>query len=370
MFMVIRLLNQLKFCVFSLFLCLSYAQQSLADDNSPGYQLGQGYALGQSGFRLGGYSSIHAQGLGYASGSINLNSLSLFFSWDNGGKLRFFSETEGDNLLDISGKPRFSSIKSFVDIQRIYFDYLVNDSLTVRVGKFLTPIGQWNLIHVDPLVWTVTRPVATSNLFSDYATGLMFQGTLLLAGNPLDYSVYSDYSSVLDPTPINEVAFDNAQGVRLRYHLTDSLQIGVSYADFALTDNNAIRNHLVGFDLAWAYQRFAVNSEIVLRSSDAKKYNDSDSFLIFQNVTPVKQNGWQGYVQGVPPLTEKLYAVSRYEFFDWYRESFYNGQGHALVFGLNYRLQNPLVFKLEYRTGKNNSELAPDGLFGSFSVLF
>ncbi|MGD0961139.1 MAG: hypothetical protein ABSB19_15135 [Methylomonas sp.] len=339
-------------------LCLIIAIPILADDSNPGYQLGRGFPLGNSGFALGGYASTHLESFGKWPASFSLSNLSLFVTWDNGGKLRFFSETEGENVLNVGGKRTLSTSGANLHFERMYFDYLVTDTLSVRIGKMLTPVGQWNLIHVDPLVWTTTRPVATTNLFSDYANGVMLQGTVLLGERVLDYSVYGDYSSVLIPSNIDGPAFDNAQGLRLRYHYSDNLQLGFSYADYALTDNVNVRNHLAGFDFAWSYRRYLLNSEIVYRNNNAA----------------VNQNAWQGYVQGVAPIISGLYAVARYEFFDWssnwdnHLEN--RGLGQAGVVGLAYRLQSPMVFKLEYRTGTNNRELAPDGMYASFSALF
>jgi len=338
---------------------LSSVNPALADDTSSGYQLGHGYPLGDTGFALGGYASSHFEGLGKWPASLSISNLSLFVTWDNGGKLRFFSETEGENVLNAGGKRTLSATGANLHLERLYIDYLATDTLSVRIGKILTPVGQWNLIHVDPLVWTTTRPVATTNLFSDYATGVMLQGTVLVGERFLDYSVYSDYSSTLYPTiNIDGRVFDNAQGLRLRYHVNDSLQLGLSYVDFALIDGSKIRNHLTGLDLAWSYRRFAVNGEFVYRN----------------NAADVNQNAWQGYIQGVVPLTSSLYAVGRYEYFDWASNRdnrvVYKGLGQAEVLGIAYRPLPPLVFKLEYRTGNNNRELAPDGMFASCSVLF
>ena len=345
--------------ILILAVCFFNINLVLADDADSGYQLGHGYPLGDTGFALGGYASSHFEGLGKWPASLSISNLSLFVTWDNGGKLRFFSETEGENMLSVGGKRTLSTARANLHLERLYVDYLATDSLSVRIGKILTPVGQWNLIHVDPLVWTTTRPVATTNLFSDYATGVMLQGTVLVGERFLDYSVYSDYSSTLDPTVDSQgLAFDNAQGMRLRYHVNDNLQLGLSYADFALIDSSNTRNHLTGFDLAWSYQRYLVNSEIVYRN----------------NATGVNQNAWQGYVQGVVPLTSSLYAVGRYEFFDWASDWNYRvvnrGMGQAEIVGIAYRPLQPLVFKLEYRTGNNNRELAPGGMFASCSVLF
>jgi hypothetical protein len=203
----------------------------------------------------------------------------------------------------------------------------------------------------SPLVWTSTRPVATNNLFAEHATGIMLQGVIPLSERSIEYSVYSDYTSSLDPKRGDAPNFDNAQGLRLRYSLYDNLQIGFSYADFALMGDTNSRNHLTGLDLAWSYQRFAINSEIVYRDS---------------NNLSVSQHAWQGYIQGVSPLTESLYAVGRYEFFDQAQQQ----TGEAEVLGLAYRPTPSLVMKVEYRLGKHNRQLAPDGLFASFTVLF
>ena len=350
---------------------LLLAGAALADDTGKGYRLGRGYSLGDTGIGLGGYASAHAQGFGGTPWSINLNSLSAFVTWDNGGKLRFFSETEAENALTADYGQGLTTGNANLHSERLYLDYLATDSLTVRAGKFLTPVGQWNLIHVDPLVWTTSRPVATTNLFSDYAAGIMLQGTIPIGSRFLEYAAYGDYSSVLDPSRVEGPNFDNAQGMRWRYHLDDSLQIGFSYLDFTLSGGAYTRNHLAGLDFAWSQQRFAVNSEIVYRKTDAEaNLNPSPAPLQGGGppaiAQPAWRNAWQGYLQGVGPLSESLYLVGRYEFFD--RAGGQTGQ--AEVLGLAYRPQPPLVWKLEYRLGQHNRGLAPDGLLASFSVLF
>ncbi len=331
-------------------LLLTSSHTVLADGQDKSYQLGRGYTLRNSGIHLGGYASAEIDGLGTTPWSFEINDLSLFVSWDNGSRLRFFSETEIEDLVSAGEHRSFTTGNANFRLERLYFDYLANDNLTVRLGKILTPIGQWNLIHADPLVWTSTRPVATDNLFAEHATGIMLHGTLPIGKQSLDYSVYGDYSSSLDPRPTGPPAFDNALGVRLRYNFTDNLKIGFSYTDFSLQDSRNVRNHLAGLDIAWTYQRFAINSEIVYRNNDSALGHDA----------------WQGYVQGVSPLVGHLYAVGRYEFFGRVNQQF----GQVGVLGLVFRPKPPLVWKLEYRLGQHNRELAPDGLFASFSVLF
>ncbi|MEQ1559991.1 MAG: hypothetical protein ABL933_13765 [Methyloglobulus sp.] len=335
----------------SALLLLTSSVVAAEEESSKGYQLGRGYAIGNTGIRLGGYASVHLESLGDVPWSLNVSDASLFVAWDNGSRLRFFSELEVEDSLGAGQQYRgVTTSKADFLIERLYLDYLVNDNLTVRIGKILTPVGQWNLIHADPLVWTATRPVATDNLFSEHVSGIMLHGTVPIGEQSLEYSVYGDYSSTLDPLRAEPPYFDNALGMHLRYNVNDNLKIGFSYVDFALQGSANIRNHLAGLDIAWAYQRFAVNSEIVYRNNDAA----------------VNNNAWQGYIQGVSPIAEHFYAVGRYEFFDQPNQQF----GQVGVLGIAYRPRPPLTLKLEYRLGQHNRDLAPDGLFASFSVLF
>jgi hypothetical protein len=329
----------------------------LAQASDHGYQLGRGYKLGNTGIHLGGYGSARISGLGSEPWKLEISDLSLFVTWDNGSRLRFFSELEVEDTLTAGEHQGLTTKATYFALERLHLDYLINDALTIRIGKVLTPIGQWNVIHADPLVWTTTRPVATQNLFSKNLTGVTLHGNVAFGEQSIDYAVYGEYSDSLDPNPADKPHFDNAVGARIRYNVSDDLQIGLSYSDFALRGSSDIRQHLLGLDVAWTYQRYAVNSEIVYRNTDTK----------------INANAWQGYVQGVSPLAGHFYAVARYEFFDQDNgnSGHDNGKlGQVGVLGLAYRPSPPSIWKLEYRVGTHNKDLAPDGLFASFSVLF
>jgi hypothetical protein len=334
-------------CLIVGFTCNSVVS---AETTTEGYQLGRGYPLGGTGIRLGGYASTNIQGLGILPWSFEVHDLSLFTSWNNGQRLSFFSELEVEGSLTAGEHQSLTTDKAHFLVERLYLDYRVNDTLVVRLGKILTPVGQWNLIHAQPLVWTSTRPVVTQSLFSEHATGTMLYGSIPIGEKTLEYSVYGDYSSTLDPKKAEPPNFDNALGLRLRYNLTDNLLLGLSYADFALMESPNIRNHLVGLDIAWDYQDFSTTGEIVYRNNEA----------------PFNNQAWQGYLQGVAPVIGHVYAIGRYEFFDQANDQF----GQVGVLGLAYRPKPPLTFKLEYRFGENNKDLAPDGLFASLAVLF
>lgn len=305
--------------------------------------------MGDTGWRLGGYASTQFTLPRQTPWHFEVNDLSLFLTWDNGSRLRFFSELEAGDALTASAHQWPSTKNTSFEFERFYLDGLVNNQLSVRVGKFLTPVGQWNLIHAAPLVWTSFRPVATENLFSTHASGLMLHGSMSVVGHQLEYALYGDLSLSIDPH-LSDNAFKNAMGARLRYPFSDTLQLGASYANFELKDLPSHRYSLAGLDVAWAFEKFELTSEVVYRSADSTH----------------KAGYWQGYAQGVKHLNPHWFAIGRYEFFEQAQER----RGQVGLLGIAYRPLSPLILKLEYRLGVHNETLAPDGLATSIAILF
>lgn len=320
-----------------------------ADDANSAYRLGSGYQVSGTGLRIGGYSNAQTGAPHAAPAYFEVSDLSLFLTWDNGSRLHFFSELEAGDVLNTGKREGLVTQKASFEFERFYIDSLVNNNLTVRLGKFLTPIGQWNLVHAAPLVWTTSRPVATENLFSPHASGVMLHGSVSVAKRQLEYSVYGDLSQSIDPYR-SQNPFENALGAHLRYFLSDTLQIGASFSNFVLNDLPPARDTLAGLDVAWSYRKFELSSEIVYRTSDHAAL----------------QSTWQGFAQNVIPVSQHWFAVGRYEFF----EQPQNKAGQVGVLGLAYRPLPPVVWKLEYRLGTHNEVLAPDGLAASFAILF
>lgn len=314
-------------------------------DGIAGYRLGRGYALGDTGIRLGGYASVAAAAPRSGPWAFDVNDLSLFTTWES-GNWRFFSETEISEVLTAGEHQGLSTRHAQFELERLYLDHVFDDAISVRFGKFLTPIGRWNLIHADPLVWTTTRPVATYRLFSRNATGLMLHGGFPVSGQRLDYAAYGTFTDSLDPYK-SENPFENAVGGHLLYSATDNLELGMSYANYTLHEEPQGRFNLVGIEGFWSYRHFEIDSEWVYRSGG-------------------NQGLVQGFVQGVAPLVSHWYLVGRYEYFQQQQAP----AGQVGVFGLAFRPIPPLVWKVEYRLGTNSSVTAPDGLYGSFAVLF
>lgn len=348
-------LRMLKLILIAGVLVAYACAASAADDVPPTanaspspYELGQGLRLGDSGFTLGGYSSLQVQNLEDADTQLSLSHLSMFVWWDDGSRLKFFSELDSQDLLAADTQSEDDDHR-YLAIERLYFDYAYNDSITLRVGKFLTPIGRWNQIHADPLVWTTSRPLITANFFPDHASGAMALGNIDLFGLDADYMLYTSIGTDVRPDPA-ENPFNEAVGGRLNIPVNQDLQLGLSLASFDLKSTQEIHERLIGTDFIWSSHGYEVSAEAAYRFSSLGSGYD----------------GKGGFLQAVAPLWDKLFAVGRIETIN---DPNFSQSTRLYVVGLNYRESRALSVKLEFIHGFNQNITAP-GFLSSVSVLF
>lgn len=348
----------------------SYALEGSQD--SWDYQFGRGLRLGDSGFWMGGYAEAFAENYRHRPWEAELADISLFLGWEK-GRWRFFSELELGDLLSASNGRALSTHHAYFDLERLYVDYLFDDQLKVRVGKFLTPIGRWNLIHAAPLVWTTSVPLVVQTPFAMHQTGGMAYGDFYALDKPMSYAVYGsggnelDFGDQDDGEP-NDNNFRDTVGLRINSGLPGQLQFGLSYAHYTERFRIPGQKNLLGLDFFWAHKRYELGGEFVYRFGIGKTPNMVDSHVGTQNL-------WGLYLQGVAPLVDNLYAVIRYEAFQFEDAS---SPVDLWVIGLAYRPLQPLVFKVEYSvgTGSGNSQACrtrdvyQEGFAASVAVLF
>lgn len=338
-----------------------------AADDSPWlqekYELGQGLRFPALGLDIGGYTSLQYENLKGRSPVFSLHDLSLFVSKRLGSNWSVFTEMEVGDALRVSEDGDVTHNEEF-DIERLYADYRHSPEVTLRLGKFLTPVGRWNMIHADPLVWTVSRPLTATAPFARHATGAMLYGAVPAAGRDLDYWFFVDDTVQLDHGEADERAydtagssidtpnqFDRAVGGRLLYHfLEDRFSVGASYVYLANRAPQPDQN-LVGVDFLWSSRHVELSGEAVIRTVDDGSHADARG----------------AYVQAVVPLPQHFYAIGRYE---RYRADDLDGTARLHTFGLTYRPRPPLSLKLEYRNGADNERVAPDGWLASLAILF
>jgi hypothetical protein len=327
------------------------------------YSLGQGLVFPQQRLTIGGYLNLHYADLEQQDWTFGLRSLSLFISKPLGNRWQFFSELELGDALVVS-PDGITGQDAEVDLERFYLDYHQTREVNLRFGKYLTPVGHWNLIHAEPLVWTPDRPLTTAAGFARHAAGAMLYGDLSLGENSLDYSLFADDSELLDPSQEKELAFEDdrtglsprnafqwAVGGRLVYHFADeSAHLGVSYLRSQMEDL-AERTELFGADLLWTVERMEFSFEGIYRNS----------------LGPAEPDEYGGFVQAVLPLSEHLYLIGRHES---YRAAFQENTARIDSAGITYRPHRAVSLKLEYRTGSDNEVMAPSGWLGSLAILF
>lgn len=337
--------------------CAARAQDAstadAASSDSKSYQLGHGWALG-GGFNLGGYVSASIGQFSAPAGSDSdwrgaLDSLSVMLSWNDGGRWSAFSEFEIEESAVVESGTWSSD--PYLDIERLYLDYAYSDALNVRIGKFLTPVGRWNQIHAAPLTWTTSRPLITEATFPTNATGAMVHGTLPGLADTIEYSLYVSPGKELRPDPDID-PFQEAYGGHLNLSLLKSLNVGLSFVDFEQQSNADEHKKLYSVDFAWQDARWEVSGEFALRST---------------NLTLQSRDEYGGYLQVVAPLSERLYAVARYENF---RDSSSAQDLNLYLGGLNFRWGPAVVLKAEYSRATDNDLGVRDGALASVSVLF
>jgi hypothetical protein len=330
------------------------------------YQLGQGLYFPQQGLRVGGYADVHYFGLDNYAKSASVDDLSLILTEDIGSRWKLLSETDLSDAVTLTGRGGSTSDAS-LEIERLYADYYASSAATFRFGKFLTPVGQWNLIHADPLVWTTSRPLSTSAAFSTSATGAMMYGTRTFVQDDLDYTLYIDdtqafgflndadhaYGSYGSAGAINPLKneFDRAAGGQVHYHLhDDQLSLGASFVTYDLQDPRK-KYRLAGLDFDWMGPGIELNGEGVYRTAH----------------DPQTPSEYGGYLQAVVSLPDQLFLVGRYEHF---RNSTPNVTDNISTLGLNYRGVRGLVLRIERTHDSHDYSGLPSGWFASVSVLF
>ena len=315
-----------------------------------------------TGLHLGGYFSIRFSDVEHQDPRLDLKDLSFMADWEIAPRWRLFSEIELGEALVWQGR-RLTTDEAEFDLERLYVEFDLTPRLRARAGKFLTPVGRWNLIHADPLVWTVTRPLTTGVSFARHSTGLYLEGDSSLGDGELTFLAYMDDTDDLDPSPrepgIEEPhtrlfipnTFENAVGGRLHYTSRgERIAVGTSYAFFRLQDLTEAK-HLFGLDARCLCGPVELSTEFTYRLSQGGREPDE----------------WGAFVQGVLPVWHGLHLVTRYEYFD--PASTPQAAQIALV-GLAWRLPRQRVLKLEYRAGANNEALQADGLLAGFAMMF
>ncbi|HEU0299902.1 MAG TPA: hypothetical protein VFR37_10615 [Longimicrobium sp.] len=182
----------------------------------------------------GGYASLtlrRAQG-DSAGTEIDLNeaAAALLLSGTPWQRLSYFAEIEAASVSRETFTGREE--ERWLEVERAYVEWSASDALRLRLGRFLTPVGQWNEIHAAPLTWTAARPLTTYRAFAKSTTGAMLAGQVALGPRDAGYALWASPFGVDPRGEGEESAFLRAAGGRVAFELLPGLYLGASAAGF------------------------------------------------------------------------------------------------------------------------------------------
>lgn len=308
-----------------------------------------------SGFNLGGYSSAGITLHRDEEAEAAINEISLLLTWNGDSRWRFFSELELERPLSWRDDKQFNHKESYLDIERLYLDYNFSEKINLRVGRFLTPNSRWNLLRASPLVWTSTRPLATSRLFPTTTNGLMLHGSLPVNDYAVDYMVFSELmeNHALDGS---DLPFEHVFGGRAA--LSKQWNVGLSLLYFQEKDIAALNGQnkayrMVGLDFVTHLGQVEISGEGFARFTSNGQDGGSGAYL--QTAVPLNKLGlndwfWLTRVETLQRPYEQ--SVERW------------------LVGATWRVKPTQLFKLEFAGGRGDQPEAPRGFISSFAFLF
>lgn len=297
-------------------------------------------------FSLGGYTSAGIQLQRDQQAEAAINEVSLLLTWANESRLSFFGALELERPLAWNDDNKFSHKEGRLDLERLYFDYNLSDKMNFRAGRFLTPNSRWNLLHAAPLVWTSTRPLATSKLFPTATNGIMLHGATPFMNGVVEYKLFGELLEDQEKDN-DELQFEHVVGMRLS--LKNQSDIGISLLSFREKGVNAASLRMLGVDFLTHINNIEMSGEAFQR------FNINN-----------KDGGSGAYVQTAVPIANDWYWITRLETFKQSEK----GSTDRWLIGATWRVKPTQLVKLEFTGGGDDQSESPRGFLASFALLF
>lgn len=319
------------------------------------YNFGDGYDLGN--FHFSGYSNVELEFPRRGHDELSVDELSLFASGEINRYINPFIEVELAKPAIWESGHGVQFNQSYLVLERLYNDFEFTENDTVRIGKMLTPVGEWNMIHAEPLVWTTIRPVSTYYSFSEFTSGLSYRH--LSASIPgLAWEIYTQPAGELLRKPKKHGRLRNYRevvGINVDYNLNLSEKFGIS-GQHAKVDETGEEQWLLSIDgqLLWKQLKleFQATETNISGGSPSMRAHD---------------NEWGGYLQLVHNFYGHWNLVGRVEYFQ--AREYQDSNRNALI-GLVYRPSPAIAYKFQYLSSHGAGLGMDSGLYGSIAILF
>ena len=253
-----------------------------------------------------------------------------------------------------------------ISIQRAYLEHNFTNFLSVRVGRFLTPWGIWNVDHGSPVIIGPSKPyIIGDGFFPEAQTGFDAFGSVAVGEGTLGYHL--TLSNGRGPTEATRDQDNNkAVGGRLslKMYVLGQIDVGISGYGGTVTDKrqrvDLVAQGLANFnyehyrevswaaDVQWTWKALHFQTEAAFQDrvwdNDARPVNGA-------GLQPdVRRFGLYGLLAyRLPWLNLMPYTIVQYYDTGW-RGGFggFASKVTGYSFGLNVRLNPSVVFKIEY----------------------
>ena len=342
-----------------------YKDQNLLQIN--GYQrILQNLEAVPNGMTFGGYAEVLYNQPEAANGEIDVQRLILLFGYKFDDRTQFVTEVEFEHVKEVY-------------IEQAFVNYAVNNSLNVRAGLMLVPMGMINEYHEPTTFNGVERPSIDNKLvpttWREIGIGLsgrsdalslryqayIFNGFLshngtdgLIKGsNGLRSGRQKGAESVFrTPNLSMKLDFYGINGLRLGL----SGYFGKTQADDQIYDTygSTVGLSMLGLDARYNFRRFTARGQYITSSiNDADQYNQ----LTGKDLGSSMSGYYTEAAYNLLPIIKKqrLFVFVRYENFDTHatvpsniprKAAFHRKE---ITTGLSYHLAPGAVFKVDYQ---------------------
>jgi hypothetical protein len=304
--------------------------------------------------QIGSYGEMHYNNLddknnvGDDKKEVDFHRFVLFIGHDFSDRTRMFSEVELEHSLSGDGK------NGEVELEQAYIEHDIYDSMRLRAGLFLMPVGILNQTHEPNTFYGVERNNVEKNIIpttwwegglaleGEFAPGWAYE-TDVTSGLKLDadkgqYKIRDGRQKVSKAD-----ASDLAYTANLKYTGVAGLEVGgtVQYqSDLYQSDFNDSVD-------AWLYTAHVAyrNGPFGLRALAAKWDIDNAINVIKEGAD--EQEGW--YVEPSWELMRDLGIFARYSEWDNQAGGSDSTDINQWDVGVNYWLEENVVFKVDYQ---------------------